>query len=149
MLVNGADTAEQAQKNAHQSMLDLLGERATDLGSKIIPDFAVGCRRIIPSVGYLESFSKPNVRVITEAKIERVDSKGLVMADGELIEIDVLICATGFHVSFAPRFPITGRNGVSLGDIWEEPNRPRAYLSLAVSEFPNYFSEFPCAYQPL
>lgn len=139
MLVNGAKRAEEARRNAYNSMMSLLGERAADLGPKIIPDFAVGCRRITPGVGYLESFSKPNVRVIVEAKIERIEPKGLVMASGELIEVDAIICATGFDVSFTPRFPIIGRNSISLSDVWGEPNVPRAYLSMAIPEFPNYF----------
>ncbi|OQE02194.1 hypothetical protein PENVUL_c040G06973 [Penicillium vulpinum] len=139
MLVNGGELAEKARKNAYESMITLLGERAADLGHKIIPDFAVGCRRITPGVGYLESFSKPNVRVVTGTSIKRIEPNGLVMSDGELIEVDVLICATGFDVSFAPRFPIIGRNGVSLADTWGEPKVARAYLSLAVPEFPNFF----------
>ena len=142
MLVNGAEHAGEARRNAHDSMVKLLGDRAADLGPKIIPDFAVGCRRITPGVGYLESFSKPNVRVIADATIERVEPRGLVMSTGELIELDVLVCATGFDVSFAPRFPVTGRNGADLGALWSQPNVPRAYLSVAIPEFPNYFSKF-------
>lgn len=143
MLVNGATMAEKVRKDAYNSMVDLLGERAADLGPDIIPDFAVGCRRITPGVGYLESFSKPNVRVITNANIDHVDTSGLVMANGKRIEVDTIICATGFDVSFSPRFPVTGRDGANLGQLWTEPNVPRAYLSLAVPEFPNYFSGYP------
>lgn len=151
MLVNGAEMAERARQGAYDSMVDLLGERAAELGPQIIPDFAIGCRRITPGVGYLESFSKPNVRVLVrkDAIIERVDSKGLVMANGEHIELDVLVCATGFDVSFSPRFPITGRKGINLAELWNEPNVPRAYLSLAIPEFPNYFSKSPFLPFPL
>lgn len=140
MLVNGAEHAEKARRDAHDSMVKLLGERAADLGPKIIPDFAVGCRRITPGVGYLESFSKPNVRVIADARIEKVEPRGIVLSTGELIELDALVCATGFDVSFAPRFPVKGQNGADLATMWSEPNVPRAYLSVAVPEFPNYFS---------
>ncbi|OAA60218.1 Flavin monooxygenase-like protein [Niveomyces insectorum RCEF 264] len=139
MIINGAAAAEEARQNAHNSMVQLLGTRAADLGPKIIPEFPVGCRRITPGVGYLESFSKPNVRVITEAKIDRVEPRGIVLDTGELIELDVLVCATGFDVSFSPRFPVTGRNKADLGTLWSEPNVPRAYLSLAIPDFPNYF----------
>lgn len=151
MLVNGEEHAEEARQNAHDSMVKLLGERAADLGPKIIPDFAVGCRRITPGVGYLESFSKPNVRVVVDARIERVEPRGIVLSTGELIELDVLVCATGFDVSFAPRFPVRGRRGVDLATLWSEPNVPRAYLSVAIPEFPNYFSEFAAieAWDPL
>lgn len=141
MLVNGAEIAEQARKNARHSMLELLGTRAADLGPDVIPDFAIGCRRITPGVGYLESFSKPNVQVITGIGIDSIESDGLVMTNGERLKVDSLICATGFDVSFTPRFPIIGRHDVSLDTLWNEATRPAAYLSLAVPEFPNYFSE--------
>jgi cation diffusion facilitator CzcD-associated flavoprotein CzcO len=104
----------------------------------LIPDFAVGCRRPTPGNGYLEALIKENVRVITEP-IEKVVPKGIVLATGELVEIDAFICATGFDVSFTPRFPMIGRNNVSLADQWSD--KPEAYLSLAVENFPNYFSK--------
>lgn len=140
MLVNGAKLAVEAKENAHNSMMKQLGDKAEEIGPKIIPDFSVGCRRITPGVGYLECFSQPNVRVITQAKIDHVEERGIVMADGELLEIDALVCATGFDVSFSPRFPITGRNGLDLATVWKDV--PRAYLSLAIPDFPNYFSKF-------
>ncbi|ERT00706.1 hypothetical protein HMPREF1624_01938 [Sporothrix schenckii ATCC 58251] len=139
MLVNGGQPARDARAAAHSSMVRLLGDRAADLGPAIIPEFAVGCRRITPGVGYLESFAKPNVRVVADARIDHVDARGIVLASGEHIAVDAIVCATGFDVSFSPRFPVLGRNGVSLADLWNEPNVPRAYLSLASPAFPNYF----------
>lgn len=50
------------------------------------------------------------------------------------------MCATGFDVSFRPRFPIIGRNGVDLSDLWRD--RPTAYMSFSVPEFPNYFGQY-------
>lgn len=141
MLVNNSDRAQEVRRNTHQSMVSLLGEDGAKYAEKIIPDFPVGCRRITPGVGYLESFSKPNVRVITEAKIERIDANGLMMSTGEYIRTDAIVCATGFDVSFTPRFPVIGRDGVSLKDLWSEPNIPYAYLSMAIPKFPNYFSK--------
>lgn len=141
MLVNGTEKAEEVRTLAYESMIELLGpEGAKQYAEKIIPEFPVGCRRITPGVGYLESFTKENVRIITDAKIERVDQTGLVMSNGEHIELDALICATGFDVSFTPRFPIIGRDGVSLTDVWSK-NIPYAYLSMAIPKFPNYFGK--------
>lgn len=140
MLVNGAEAAVLAKNDATNSMISLLGENI-ELAKKLIPEFPVGCRRITPGVGYLESFSKDNVRVITDAAIASVDEEGLIMSTGEHIKLDAIICATGFDVSFNPRFPIIGRDGVSLKELWGEPNIPQAYLSLAMPKFPNYFSK--------
>jgi cation diffusion facilitator CzcD-associated flavoprotein CzcO len=141
MMVNGSEGAKKAERDIRQSMLDALGARAKDLGPKIVPNFAVGCRRITPGVGYLESFSEPNVQVFVGAGVEGVDETGISLTTGEHIEVDVMICSTGFDVTFNPRFPIVGRNGVDLADRWRSPNIPRAYLSLAIPEFPNYFGK--------
>lgn len=40
-------------------------------------------------------------------------------ADGVERKVDTIICATGFDVSYRPRFPIVGKNGVDLADKWK------------------------------
>lgn len=123
----------------------MLGDNE-ELIKVLIPSFPLGCRRLTPAVGYLESLSQPNVRVVCDP-IVRVTSSGIVTASGETIELDAIVCATGFDVSFCPRFPIIGRAG-NLQDIWKE-NLPRAYMSCAVPDLPNYFSEpFCCPILP-
>lgn len=104
----------------------------------MIPDFAVGCRRPTPGNGYLEALTQDNVRVITDG-IERIAEDGIVLTTGELVKIDIFICATGFDVSFSPRYPVIGSKGIALADQWK--TKPEAYMSLAVENFPNYFSE--------
>ncbi|KAK7902698.1 hypothetical protein LTR67_002344 [Exophiala xenobiotica] len=102
----------------------------------MIPDFAVGCRRPTPGNGYLEALNAPNVRVVTD-KIEKVVPEGIVLSTGEVLTVDAFICATGFDISFWPRFELIGQNDVSMKQKWEK--KPEAYLSLAVDKFPNYF----------
>jgi cation diffusion facilitator CzcD-associated flavoprotein CzcO len=108
------------------------------LCNALIPKFPVGCRRLTPAVGYLSALTADNVRVVTD-KILRVAPNGIEISTGEVIDVDVLVCATGFDVSFCPRFPIIGRKG-NLKDLWTE-NLPRAYMSCAVPDFPNFFSK--------
>lgn len=105
---------------------------------KMIPDFAVGCRRPTPGNGYLEALTKPNVRVVTD-EIKRVTKDGILLMTGETVKVDVFICATGFDISFHPRFPLRGRHDVSLAEQWSD--KPEAYMSLAAANFPNYFSK--------
>ncbi|EHL01173.1 putative sterigmatocystin biosynthesis monooxygenase stcW [Glarea lozoyensis 74030] len=85
----------------------------------LVPDFAVGCRRLTPAIGYLESLSAENVRVVTDT-ITEVGEHTIKTSTREEIEIDVLICATGFD------------------DLWKDA-LPRAYMSSSVPGFPNYF----------
>jgi hypothetical protein len=74
---------------------------------------ALGCRRIVRDQGYLQSLSRANVR-LTFDNITRVEPDGIVTetslhvsftgrqfqltshCPGENIQLDVLICATGF-----------------------------------------------------
>jgi cation diffusion facilitator CzcD-associated flavoprotein CzcO len=104
----------------------------------LIPTFPVGCRRITPAPGYLASLTEENVRVVTD-KILRVVPTGIEISTGEVIEVDSLVCATGFDLSFRPRFPLIGTKR-NLQDLWTE-NLPRAYMSCTVPDFPNYFSK--------
>ncbi len=70
------------------------------LKEKLIPDWGVGCRRLTPGIGYLETLSKPNVKVVF-GEIEAVTERGCRCDDGKEYPVDVLICATGF-VSLPP-----------------------------------------------
>jgi cation diffusion facilitator CzcD-associated flavoprotein CzcO len=97
-------------------------------------------RRPTPGVGYLEALTHKDVTVVFEG-IRRVMPQGNELENGEIIVLDAIVCATGFNVSWKPRFPIIGRNGIDLRDQWKD--RPTAYLSMAVPNFPNYI----CKYQ--
>lgn len=104
----------------------------------MIPDFAVGCRRPTPGNGYLEALGKPNVSVVTE-HISHIVPEGIVLKNGETVKVDTFICATGFDISFFPRFKMIGRNNKDIAQEWKD--RPEAYMSVAAADFPNYFSE--------
>lgn len=106
------------------------------LCEKLIPKWELGCRRITPGPGYLESFLRPNCH-LTNSGITKVTENAVHTADGQVYECDVIVCATGFDVSHRPRYPIVGRNGVDLQQKWAED--PESYISVAVPEIPNYF----------
>lgn len=107
------------------------------LASALIPSWSPGCRRLTPGVNYLESLTKPNVQV-SLGSIRQVTETGVVGPDGTHYDFDVLICATGFNVSFRPRFPIINgpRNNTNLQDLWA--NDPKCYFGTAVADMPNY-----------
>ncbi|KAK5048147.1 hypothetical protein LTR84_005817 [Exophiala bonariae] len=131
-------TESEEQKEAKQySINDMKAKiKNESLSKHLIPEFAVGCRRPTPGNGYLEALSKENVRVVTDP-ITEIVPQGIKTSTNEVIEIDTFICATGFDISFTPRFKTTGRNNIILSEQWN--GRPEAYLSLGVENFPNYF----------
>jgi cation diffusion facilitator CzcD-associated flavoprotein CzcO len=59
----------------------------------LIPKFGVGCRRLTPGVGYLESMCADNVDVVAQ-EIVRVTADSVVSADGRERKVDSIICAT-------------------------------------------------------
>ena len=70
--------------------------------------------------------------------IDQVEPEGIRTTDGRLHELDVLVLATGFHAdAFMRPMQIGGRHGSTLDAAWKE--RPEAYLSVSVPDFPNFF----------
>ncbi|KAF4835658.1 FAD-binding monooxygenase moxY [Colletotrichum tropicale] len=108
--------------------------RDVALQERLIPRFEAGCRRINPGEQYLLTLQEPNVEPVFEG-IEKITPTGIV-AGGIEYPVDVLIAATGFNTTFRPRFPIIGREGNNLQDIWAE--NPTSYCGTGVSAFPNY-----------
>lgn len=68
--------------------------------------------------------------------VERVTEDGVVGGDGAERKVDAIVCATGFDVTYRPRFPVVGKNGVDLKEKWKDT--PEAYLGLGVPDFPNF-----------
>jgi hypothetical protein len=117
-----------------QSMQEKLTKRP-ELLSFVIPNFAPGCRRLTPGPGYLEALTKDSVEVITEPIVEVTES-GVRLTSGRAIELDALVCATGFQVDRGPAFDVVGRGGLTLAQRWAR--FPESYLSVAIDGFPNY-----------
>ncbi|EXJ70150.1 uncharacterized protein A1O5_06218 [Cladophialophora psammophila CBS 110553] len=107
-----------------------------ELQKKMIPNFPSGCRRYTPGKGYLESLCQENVSVVFDTIMEFTE-KGIKTADDQEHIFDMIICATGFDVAFAPFIDIIGRHGVNIRESWKD--EPNAYLGVAAPGFPNYF----------
>ncbi|OAL54590.1 FAD/NAD(P)-binding domain-containing protein [Pyrenochaeta sp. DS3sAY3a] len=109
--------------------------KAPSLQKQLIPDFAMGCRRLGPGDNFLEAFVEGSA-VLAQGDITSFTETGIKTTTNEY-DVDIIICATGFDVSFRPYFPIIGRNNASLADTWAED--PEAYFALAAHGFPNFF----------
>ncbi|TFK39761.1 hypothetical protein BDQ12DRAFT_649180 [Crucibulum laeve] len=125
------------QKATFDSMVAVTKEKLknSDLETKLIPKWAVGCRRITPGIGYLETLGSEKVEIVYGG-IQRITEHGCFCEDGQEYPVDVLICATGFDTSYRPRFPIVGVDGKNLAEEWSQ--EAKSYLGMAVSDFPNY-----------
>ena len=108
------------------------------LRAKVTPGYTPGCKRLLPSNDYYPALGKENVEVVTDA-ITEVREHSVVTADGAEREIDVLVLATGFHVTDNPMMErIHGRDGHSLFERWRA-HGAQAYLGTSVPGYPNFF----------
>ena len=83
------------------------------------------------------AIQKENVDVHFTA-VEKITPTGVVGADNIERSVDTIVCATGFDVSYRPRFPIIGRNNTSLADKWKVC--PEGYMGLGIPDFPNFLT---------
>ncbi|KAH8811635.1 flavin-binding monooxygenase-like protein [Xylogone sp. PMI_703] len=101
------------------------------------PKFGIGCRRITPGDPYMRAIQEPNVDVHF-THVVKITEDSVIDSDGNSFKPDTIVCATGFDVSYRPRFPIVGRNGVDLREKWK--TSPESYLGLSVPDIPNFIT---------
>ncbi|KAL9081505.1 MAG: hypothetical protein Q9157_000063 [Trypethelium eluteriae] len=133
--IKGTPIQLEGQKLFEQGMRERLAPKP-EIYDKLIPSFSPGCRRLTPGPGFLEALCQDNVLFAAD-DIARIEPEGVRTADEKLHEIDVLVCATGFHVSAPPPFPVAGSGGKTIREHWSK--RASTYLSLATDAFPNHF----------
>ncbi|WP_441960592.1 flavin-containing monooxygenase [Mycolicibacterium houstonense] len=112
-----------------------------DLLAKVLPDYpATGKRTLQDNGSWLGTLKRDNVDLI-RTPIERITPTGVVTADGETYDADIIVYATGFRATDV-LFPmtITGRDGVDLHEAWGQ--RPYAYRGITVPGFPNFFMTY-------
>lgn len=134
MFLNGSRLQESTKKRVTLQMEQRLHK--PDLRQLLVPKWDFGCRRMTPGINYLETLQADNVTVVT-GQVERITASGCVANGGKEYPVDVLICATGFDVSFRPRFSIKGKDGRDLRDIWS--GEAHSYLGVGAPSQPNYF----------
>ena len=106
------------------------------LRAKMVPEYPIGCKRILISSDYYPALARSNVTLITD-RIDRITRGGVVAGNLER-PVDAIVYGTGFAASeFLVPMQITGRDGVALHDAWR--GGAEAYLGITVAGFPNLF----------
>ena len=106
------------------------------LRAALRPEYTMGCKRLLLSDDYYPALTQPNAEVVAGGAVE-VRPGGVVGADGVERPADVLVLATGFHVTevrFAERVAARGQ---TLAEVWGPS--PEAHLGTSVAGFPNLF----------
>ncbi len=116
-----------------------LDAQVTDpaLRAKCVPDYVMGCKRVLFSNDWYPTLARPDVDLVTD-KIERISADGVVTADGTARAADVIVYGTGFQtLDFLAPMAITGVGGKDLREVWR--GGAQAYLGISVTGFPNFF----------
>ena len=108
------------------------------LRRKLTPNYRAGCKRILNSDTYYRGIADPRTQVITE-RITRMTRDGIVTFDGVEHPVDVVVFATGFHVTDSYAYvDIKGPGGEDLVDRWNREG-VEAHRGVAVADMPNLF----------
>jgi cation diffusion facilitator CzcD-associated flavoprotein CzcO len=108
-----------------------------ELRAKCVPDYVMGCKRVVFSGDWYPALTRPNVELITDP-IGRIVGNGVVTADGAARDADMIIYGTGFRAAdFLAPLDVTGIAGWRLREAWQAG--AQAYLGITVAGFPNFF----------
>lgn len=108
-----------------------------DLRAKLTPDYPVMCKRLIFSSTYFDALQRPNCTLETRG-IARIEPQGVRLADGTLVELDVLVFATGFDThAYCRGLNISVEGGQTLEQAWQDG--ARSFESIGLAGFPNMF----------
>jgi cation diffusion facilitator CzcD-associated flavoprotein CzcO len=109
-----------------------------ELRARFTPKDKPMCKRLIMGTGFYELFERPTVELV-DIPIDHVEARGIVTADGELHELDLIVLATGFDAhKFVLPMEMVGVDGVRLSELWER--EPFGYRSVGIPGFPNVFT---------
>jgi len=139
----GTVTISRLMKSAYRSKLRKHLEKYIKddkLRAHMMPDYELGCRRVIPTNTYLPALSRDNVDVDISG-IDCIMPEGVKTKDGQKIPLDIIVYATGYfaytNMKKALTFQVYGLDGRNLNTEWEEDIV--SYKGITVSGYPNYF----------
>jgi 4-hydroxyacetophenone monooxygenase len=95
-----------------------------------------------------DALLRDNVTLISDG-IRAITANGIVTSDGEQLEVDIIVYATGFKANeFLWPMDVRGRDGQRLEKLWEKDGA-RAYLGVMLPGFPNFFMVYGPNTNPL
>ncbi|KAK7458842.1 hypothetical protein VKT23_009851 [Stygiomarasmius scandens] len=107
-----------------------------EYADKLMPDYTIGCKRVIFDTNYLACLHRPNVEINFDG-IDSIYEEGFVTKKGEKIPFDVIIFSTGFETDDYPLYVRGTKETVK--EYYNHEGGPKAYLGTTVPGFPNFF----------
>ena len=126
-------------RRAQNAFLDYLVDAvpAPTLRKKLVPQFQLGCKRVLMSNDWYPALQQQNVQLV-DHRVACIKPQAVVGADGELHPVDVIIYSTGFTPAdyLAPMIVRNGKGQV-LQLAWR--SGATAYLGMTVPGYSNFF----------
>ncbi|GLA40013.1 hypothetical protein AnigIFM63309_007618 [Aspergillus niger] len=104
----------------------------------LLADYQVGCkRRVFDHDGYISTLNRDNVR-LTDDEVIALNERSVSTKSGATYPADVIVLASGFSLTQYDT-DLCGRRGRSRQESWKGAGYIKAYESIGMSEFPNFF----------
>ena len=135
VIEHGSDKTQEFKQIALNLLESTVAVEA--LRNKLIPDHPMGCKRLVFAHDYLQALTQPHVEVVS-SPARSLRSRSLVTAHGTELDVDIILCATGYAAAdYLGQIDVVGEGGTTLREKW--CNGAYAYLGMAVPDFPNFF----------
>jgi cyclohexanone monooxygenase len=111
-----------------------------ELRAAVTPAYPFEGKRVVLSDDFYPALRRDNVRLVPRP-VASATPTGLVDADGEHHEVDVVVTATGFTAAeFLASFEVVGRGGRRLRETWADG--AFAHMGVTVPGYPNLYLLF-------
>ncbi|BBX03251.1 cyclohexanone monooxygenase [Mycolicibacterium moriokaense] len=135
VIENGSDKTQEFRDIALRTLEAVVPDE--ELRRKLTPEHPLGCKRLVFATDYLQTLTQPHVEVVS-SPAKALRARSLVTADGRELDVDVVLCATGYATAdYLGQIDVVGEASTTLREMWRDG--AYAYLGMAVPGFPNFF----------
>ena len=135
VIEHGSDKTKEFKDIALRSLDATISDE--DLRRRLTPTHPMGCKRLVFATDYLQALTQPHVEVVS-SPARALRARSLVTADGSDLDVDVVLCATGYAAAdYLGQIDVVGEGAATLRDQWRDG--AYAYLGMTVPGFPNFF----------
>lgn len=135
VIENGSDKTEEFKGIALRALEATVTD--DDLRATLTPTHPFGCKRLVFATDYLQTLTKPHVEVVP-SPARALRSRSLITEDGRELDVDVVLCATGYAAAdYLGQIDVHGADEALLSETWRDG--AFAYLGMSVPGYPNFF----------
>ncbi|MCV7057955.1 flavin-containing monooxygenase [Mycolicibacterium gilvum] len=135
VIEHGSDKTQEFKSIALRTLEATVSD--DELRARLTPDHPLGCKRLVFATDYLKTLTEPHVDVVS-SPARALRSRSLVTEDGTELDVDVVLCATGYAAAdYLGQIDVRGADDIPLSQTWRDG--AFAYLGMSVPGYPNFF----------